>query len=116
MYLALYNENIGLGGFKCGDCGRVTRTERGIKSHMWVCHGKKVQTEFNFPATELVPDAGREPELGNTGASSDGAIVLYLGGDPYTRHKPECRANIGFGTLPCNCGADMPEVRREGSE
>jgi hypothetical protein len=66
MYIPLYNESIGLGGFKCKDCGRVTRTLSGIKSHLWRVHGKKAQLEL-FAA---------EPLSGGTYA-----IVLYYGGD-----------------------------------
>lgn len=45
----LYSENVGLGGFRCRQCGRVTRTYSGIKSHLWSVHGIKIQRQFEFP-------------------------------------------------------------------
>lgn len=101
MYLPLYNENIGLGGFKCKECGRVTRTERGIKSHLWRVHGQKIQLEL-FTAEPVRPDRGGTGSYNKGGAS----IVVYVG-DPRirkTKTETDCLGN------------EMPEVRREGSE
>lgn len=44
----LYSENVGLGGFRCRECGRVTRTYSGMKSHLRIVHGIKIQGEFPF--------------------------------------------------------------------
>lgn len=105
MYLPLYNENIGLGGFKCNDCGRVTRTESGMRSHLWRVHGKKAQLElFEDTADKLIRRRGAY------------AIVLYRGTNG-RGHRADCASNIGLGTLPCTCGTDsLPEVRRESNE
>lgn len=65
MYDPLYSPNVGLGGFRCRECARVTRTERGIKSHYWIVHGKKVQIEFSFTR----PDES-VPEASGTGTNS----------------------------------------------
>ena len=46
MFIPLYSENYGLGGFKCKDCGKVTRTRRGIVQHIWRVHAKKAQIEL----------------------------------------------------------------------
>jgi hypothetical protein len=72
MYLPLYNENIGLGGFKCKTCPRVTRTERGMRSHCWRCHGQKQQTDFDFgpAAAEPVRTSGGGAEQSATSGES----------------------------------------------
>jgi len=118
MYDPLYNENIGLGGFRCRDCRRVTRTERGMKSHMWSVHGQKVQLEL-YQSVEQTAGAIRpatESEQRDDRGGDCRAIVVYLGDPYYTEHTPECRSNIGFGTLPCDCGGKVPAVRRKNSE
>jgi hypothetical protein len=58
MYDPLYSPNVGLGGFRCRECARVTRTERGVKAHCWLVHGKKVQLYFTW-TNELVPASDR---------------------------------------------------------
>jgi len=72
MYFALYNENIGLGGFKCKTCFSVTRTERGMRSHCWRCHGQKQQTEFIFgqaAVQHVRANGGGTEQPGRTGES-----------------------------------------------
>jgi hypothetical protein len=50
MYLPLYTSAHGLVGFRCttGDCTRVVRTLRGIKSHAWRVHHVKQQMEIVY--------------------------------------------------------------------
>ncbi len=68
MYDGLYSPNVGLGGFACRTCKRVTRTERGMKSHIWRVHGEKVQASFNFDEPPV------QPIFGQTG-DSDREVV-----------------------------------------
>lgn len=62
VYSPLYPPEGGpLRGFVCNEkgCKAVTRTERGIRMHLTVVHGIRMQGEFVFeaiPATTLSPD------------------------------------------------------------
>ena len=61
MYDPLYSEKIGLGGFRCRDCGAVTKTEKGIREHCWRKHGEKIQSELSF-TIEPIPGAAGSAE------------------------------------------------------
>ncbi len=63
LYKPLYPKEGGpLGGFQCNyesSCHAVTRTEKGIRMHLAVCHGVRFQSElFNSD-----PDPSKAKDL-----------------------------------------------------
>src|SRR6266849_1654537 len=55
MYEPLYPpDGAPLRAFRCkaADCGRVTRTERGMKAHCWLVHHTKLQLELFYDKRE----------------------------------------------------------------
>lgn len=55
MYKPLYPPEGGPpGGFKCGECGDVTRTEKGIRAHLKRVHGIVAQGVL-FDVDPIVP-------------------------------------------------------------
>src|SRR5258707_1038686 len=82
MYDALYSENIGLGGFSCRTCRRVTRTERGMRAHCWAVHQQKRQIELFHEETGTRSEASEPiPATGNSATAA-----RTTGGDLCTCH------------------------------
>src|SRR6266852_364558 len=62
MYEPLYPpDGAPLRAFRCkaADCGRVTRTERGMKAHCWLVHHTKLQLELFYDKRETATPKDR---------------------------------------------------------